>query len=81
MIKIVVPVFLDAQFLGAVGGCGLLLGEDGEIETFLLGKTLDMEECDLEELAKRIGSLSERQAEEICALISNQLEKIVSKSL
>ncbi len=81
MVKIVVPVFLKDQFIGAVGGCGLLLGGDGEIETFLLGKTLEMEECDLEKLAKKVGSLTEQQAEEICTLISGRWDKIVSNSL
>ena len=80
MLKIVVPVFLKDQFIGAVGGCGLLLDEDGEIETFLLGKTLDMEEGDLEKLAESVGALTEQQAEDVCTFISNQLDQIVTNS-
>lgn len=81
MLKIVVPFFLKDQFIGAVGGCGLLLNEEGEIETFLLGKTLEMEEGDLEALAEKVGSLTEQQAEEVCTFISNQLDQIVKNSL
>jgi len=80
MLKIVVPVFLNDQFLGAVGGCGLLLGEDGEIETFLLGKTLDMDESELERLSEDVGSLSMQQAEGACTFITNELGRILSNS-
>jgi len=76
MLKIVVPVYLNDQFIGAVGGCGLLLGEDGEIETFLLGKTLEMDENELEVLAEGIGSLTRQQAEETCEFIVNYLDKL-----
>jgi ligand-binding sensor protein len=78
LVKIVVPIFVEDQFIGAVGGCGLLLGDEGEIETFLLGKTLDMDESELEELAEGLGSLSMPQAEEISAYIAGQIEQIVS---
>ena len=78
MVKIVVPIFIKDQFIGAVGGCGLLLGDDGEIETFLLGKTLDMDESELEELAEGMGSLSLPQAEEISAYIAGQVNQVVA---
>jgi len=80
MVKIVVPVFVDDQFIGAVGGCGLLLGDEGEVETFLLGKTIDLEEEELEGLAKGIGTLSMQQAEEVCAYIAGQIDQIVAKA-
>jgi ligand-binding sensor protein len=78
LVKIVVPIFVEDQFIGAVGGCGLLLEDDGEIETFLLGKTLDMEESELEALAQGLGSLSLPQAEEISAYIAGQIDQIIS---
>ena len=76
MVKIVVPIFADGQFIGAIGACGLLLGEEGEIETFLIGKTIDMDEGELEKLAEGIGPLSMEQAEELCSYITDQVEQI-----
>jgi len=73
MLKIVMPVFLKDQFIGAVGGCGLLLGDEGEIETFLLGKTIDMDESDLEALANGVGAISTAEAERICDFIADYL--------
>ena len=52
--------------------------DDGEIETFLLGKTLDMDESELETLAAGMGSLSLEQAEEIGAYIAGQVEQVVA---
>lgn len=59
-----------------VGGCGLLLGEDGEVETFLLSKTLDMDKSELEGLAERTGSLLQQQAEETCQFIIAYIAKL-----
>lgn len=78
MLKLVVPIVWDDQFIGAVGGCGLLLEEEGEIETFLLGKTLDMDEDELEKLAGGIGPLSREQAEAICEYIMEQVQQIIA---
>lgn len=78
MAKIVVPIYVENQFIGAVGGCGLLLGDDGEIETFLLGKTLDMDESELEKLAEGMGPLSMSLAEAICDYITKQVKAIIA---
>jgi ligand-binding sensor protein len=80
MVKIVAPVFANDQFLGAVGGCGRLLGDEGEIETFLLGKTIDMDESELEKLAEGVGILSRQQAEEVCTFISSRVDALVSNA-
>jgi ligand-binding sensor protein len=73
LVKIVVPIFVEDQFIGAVGGCGLLLDEEGEIETFLLSKTIDMEEDELESLSEKIGPISFSDAEALCVFITKYL--------
>ena len=78
MVKIVVPIFVEDQFIGAVGSCGLLPGDQGEIETFLPGKTLDMNESELEALAAGGGSLPLPQAQEISAYIVGEIDRIVT---
>ena len=37
LFKLVVPIFIDNTFLGAVGACGMLL-DDGEADSFLINK-------------------------------------------
>ncbi len=79
MVKIVVPIFVENQFIGAVGGCGLLLDESGEVETFFIGKTIDMEDRELEDLANGMGKISTQAAEALCAFITEYIDGLVSR--
>jgi ligand-binding sensor protein len=72
--KLVVPIFVGDEFLGAAGGCGLLL-DDGEVDSFMLNKTLDLPEEKTEELAEGIVSLSTAQMEELADFISDWLQR------
>jgi ligand-binding sensor protein len=56
LMKFVVPIFLDGEFLGAAGGCGLLEGP-GEVETYLVHRTTDMDEQDVRGLAADIETI------------------------
>ncbi len=58
LIKVVVPIFYEDEFLGVAGGCGLLAPE-GEVDTFAVSKLAEMEEtkiCDLSENVPRISA-------------------------
>ncbi len=72
--KVVVPIFYGDEFLGAAGGCGLLL-DDGEVDSFMLNKTLDLPEEKTESLAEGIASLSTAQMQELADFISDWLAK------
>jgi ligand-binding sensor protein len=72
--KLVVPIFCDGEFLGAAGGCGLLL-DDGEVDSFMLKKTLDMPEEKTAGLAEDIASLSSAQMKELADFISDWLAR------
>lgn len=77
LIKIVVPIFVGDTFVGAAGGCGLLM--DGEeVETFLVSKTLDMDETKIEELAKSVPVLSEEKAWDVARFIKRRIDDIVA---
>lgn len=78
LIKIAVPIFFDGSFLGTAGGCGLL-SEDGEVETFIIEKTLGLSEQEIAELCRGIGSMSESQAAEMVAFIEARLQQLKSQ--
>ncbi len=80
MIKLVVPVFVNGTFLGAVGGCGYLL-DDGEVDTFLVNKTTDIDEERVAQLAEGIPSISTEKAQELSSFIQNQVDRIVGDYL
>jgi ligand-binding sensor protein len=77
LLKIVVPVFVKDEYLGAVGGCGLL-AEEGEVDAFMISKTIDMAEEKIESLANGINTMSADQAEDLAAFIQAKIDKIVN---
>lgn len=77
LVKIVVPIFLDDHFIGAVGACGLLLDE-GEADTFLVNKITDIDEERVELLSADIGRISSQKAEALAGDVSERIAKIVA---
>ncbi|MEW6619101.1 MAG: PocR ligand-binding domain-containing protein [bacterium] len=76
MIKIVVPVFKNGEFLGTTGGCGLLPEDEEEgVNTFLASKGLEKEEAEIESLAEGIGILSQDKIDAVIKLILLKLKE------
>lgn len=78
MLKIVVPIFCGDEFVGAAGGCGLLL-EDGEVDDFMINKTTDLPEGKILELAEGVPTMTRPQAEELAAFIAGEIDRIVKQ--
>lgn len=76
LVKLVVPIYVEDEFVGAVSGCGLLL-DDGEVDTFLVNKITDMDEEYVESLTKGISAISMNEAGEITRFIETKVEQIV----
>lgn len=79
MIKLVVPIFIDDEFVGTVGACGFLL-DDGEVDGFLVNKMTDIEEDTVERLSEGIPSVSTKNAESLSLYITEQISKIINSS-
>jgi len=80
LVKIAVPIFVEGEFLGTAGGCGLL-PEGGEVETFMIEKSMGLSEEKIAELCQGMGSMSEAQTEEMAAFIEDRLAKYVADAL
>lgn len=78
-VKIAVPIFFQDEFLGTAGGCGHL-PEGGEVETFLIQKTADLSEAEIESLCQGAKTLTEDQAREIAAFIQQRIAQYVEKA-
>ncbi len=79
LLKIAVPIFVDDTFLGTAGGCGLL-PPDGDVETFLIGKTMGASESQITELCDGLGTMTDEQAEEMAAFIETRIAKWVART-
>lgn len=77
LLKIVVPIYVGDEFVGAAGGCGLIL-DDSEVESFLVKKTIEMDEEKVESLAEGIAGVTEEKAHEVAAFIKEKIDTIVS---
>jgi ligand-binding sensor protein len=57
LIKVVVPIFDEDEFLGVAGGCGLLAPE-GEVDIFAVSKLAEMEEAKISDLSENVPRIS-----------------------
>jgi len=77
MLKLVVPIILNDEYVGAVGACGFLL-DDGEVDSFLVNKMTDINEDKVEKLAEGIDRITNEKAEILAQYIENQIARIVA---
>ena len=79
LMKIVVPIFVDGSFIGAVGACGLL-PDGGEVDSFLVNKMTDIDEAEIAALAEDIAVIETRSAEEVAQFVWEKIEAIVANN-
>lgn len=75
-IKVAVPIMVDGQMLGTAGGCGLL-PEDGDVEEFIVRKTLGLTTDEIAERCRGVESMSTGEARAMAAFIEKQLARFV----
>jgi len=77
LLKLVVPIFLNGVFLGAVGACGLLL-DDGDVDSFMINRTIEMDDDNIADLSGDIKRISGDDVDELGKYITERINKIVS---
>lgn len=80
LFKIAVPVFVNGEFLGTVGGCGRL-PEGGNVETFIIQKTTQMDEHEIRALCRELKPMSENQALQAAEYIAERIAEYVKKDM
>lgn len=79
LMKIVVPIFVDGDYIGAVGACGLLPA-GGEVDSFLVNKLTDIDEESIEEWCEDLAVIEKNSAEEVAQFIWEKIEAVVSEA-
>ena len=77
--KIVVPIFVGDEFVGAAGGCGLLL-DDGEVDSFAVNKIVEIEEDRVAALSAGIPAITSETAEAICHFFTDKIDDLVKRN-
>jgi ligand-binding sensor protein len=78
--KIVVPVFVKDEFIGAFGACGLLL-DDGEVDSFSINKITGIAEEEVERLAEGIRTVSTQEAEKLIRFVQDRVDEFIADYL
>lgn len=77
LVKMVVPIIVNDEFVGAIGACGALL-DDGEADEFLINKITEIDEEKIQNLAGSIKSISSEKAGEIVKYIKGKIDGVIS---
>jgi len=77
LLKLVVPIFVDDAYIGAFGACGMIL-DDGEVDSFMVNKTIGMDEAEIESLSNDIKHISSEVASDLATYIQGRIEAIVA---
>ncbi|BBO87349.1 PocR ligand-binding domain-containing protein [Desulfosarcina ovata] len=79
LMKIVVPISVDGQFIGAIGACGLLPA-GGEVDNFLINRITEIDEETVSELCEDLAVIETNSAEEVAQFIWEKIEAIVAET-
>jgi ligand-binding sensor protein len=77
LVKFVVPIFLNEEFVGTVGGCGCVL-ENSEADEFYVGKLLKKEEGEIKDLLTTVRRISQDKAAEALRYVQEKVKEILS---
>ena len=76
--KIVVPIFMAEEFVGAVGACGKCL-PDGEVDAFLVNKITEIDNDTIETLSENVGTISSERVDELIQFVEKRIGEIVTE--
>jgi ligand-binding sensor protein len=77
LLKICVPVMVDGEFVGVVGGCGRLPAE-GEVDAFMVEKSAGIRQAEVQDLASGIKPLASAEAEAIAGELQGRMAAAVA---
>lgn len=78
LVKMVIPIFFQDEFIGSFACCGYVL-DDGEVDSFMINKTTEIKEEEIDRLSEGMQSISIDKAKELAEFIQGEIDAIVSK--
>ena len=76
--KIVVPIFVDDDLIGAVGACGKCI-PDGEVDTFLINKITEIDDETITRLSRDMATISSDHMDELIRFVEAGIEKVIQR--
>jgi ligand-binding sensor protein len=79
LMKLAVPIFVEGEFLGVAGGCGHIL-DQGEVDSFMVNKTIGMAEDKIRQLSADIPVMTMEQAQAHAQFIQDEIDQMIKAS-
>jgi ligand-binding sensor protein len=76
MVRVSVPVKVDGEVVGAVGGCGLVPADE-EVDGFTVGMMSGLDEAAIAERVKTVHAADEARLAEIQAFINERIQALL----
>ena len=76
MVRVSVPVVVDGEVVGAVGGCGLVPADE-EVDEFTVGMMSGLDEAAIAERVKTVHAADEARLAEIQAFINERIQALL----
>jgi ligand-binding sensor protein len=77
LMKLVVPIFINDEFLGVAGGCGYVLG-NGRVDSFMVNKTIGIDQEKLIDLSADVPVMTMEEAQSHAEFIRREVAQIIS---
>ncbi|MDL1967879.1 MAG: PocR ligand-binding domain-containing protein [Deltaproteobacteria bacterium] len=78
--KFVIPVFVNEEFLGTAGGCGIFI-EGGELDDFYISKLLHIEDEQVKKLMETVKTSSTEKLEAAVEFVQNRIKELIPSSV
>jgi ligand-binding sensor protein len=76
LMKFAVPIFVEDEFLGVAGGCGLLRNEE-QVDTYLVHRTTGLDEEVVEHLSENIETIPNDRLESAIGYLEKKVADII----
>jgi ligand-binding sensor protein len=76
LMKFAVPIFVEKEFVGVAGGCGLLRNQE-QVDTYLVHRTTGLAEDVVEDLSKDIEKIPNDRLESTINYVESKVAEII----
>ena len=78
LMKFVVPIIVENEFLGTAGGCGLLRDQE-QVDAYLVHRTTGLDEDEVRHLAENINVISSDTLQHVLAYVETNVAEAVQR--
>ena len=76
LMKFAVPIFVEDEFVGVAGGCGMLRGQE-KVDAYLVHRTTDLDQNVVNDLSGDIETISEDRLESVVNYVEDRVDEVI----